>query len=454
MPSLGLNLVLVLLFLLLHAFFSLAETSVLNMRKSRLREMVEDDEIEERRKRRARIVLNFKLHPERFIATVESGGVLSTVLASAFATFIAYDDLSSWLISMFHLSTISAITIALIAVLFLLTVLNITFGALVPKSIALHQSQSVSLALAPVLRILVKLTKPFTHLPVVTANTILKPFKDSTSFVESRISEEEIRVMLEESARSGVLDKTENELIENIFEFRERTAREIMIPRTNIVGIDVNSPRDKVIEQIISDGYTRLPVYDDTIDNVLGIIYSKDVLALIEHPDLIILYDIVRPAAFIPETKRLSELMREFQRQKLHMAIVIDEFGGTAGLITLEDILEEIVGEIHDEYDEESTTAELDEAKKTALLSANFSIADANEYIERVIPDFQIPEDEEYESLSGYINKLFGYIPEVAETHETHGILVTVVGREQNRVTQVRFQDLGIRKAQTDGETA
>jgi len=442
MPSLELNIGLVFLFLLLHAFFSLAETSVLNVRKSRLREMLEDEKIEDRKKRRVQKLLDFKVKPEGFIATVESGAVLSTILSAAFGTFIAYDSITPWLESTFAIKPVSAFTIALIVIIFLLTLLNLTFGALIPKSIALLQSQPISLTIIPILSVLNKIVKPLTHLPVMLANTLLGTVKDRTSFVESRISEEEIRVMIEESARSGVLDKTENELIENIFEFRERTVREIMLPRTKIVGIDVNSPRERVIEDIISEGYTRLPVYEETLDNIIGIIYSKDVLALIEHPDLIILFDIVRPPVFVPETKLLSELLREFQIQKLHMAIVIDEFGGTAGLITLEDILEEIVGEIHDEYDEEQMITEIDEVNRTVLLSTNYSITDANECLEKVFTEFRIPEDEEYESVSGYVNKLFGHIPETGEQRETQGILITVVKRTHNRVTQVRFTDL------------
>jgi CBS domain containing-hemolysin-like protein len=282
----------------------------------------------------------------------------------------------------------------------------------------------------------------------------LAPFRDRTSFAESRISEEEFRVMLEEGARSGAFDKTENELIENIFEFRERTVREVMVPRIKMVAIDVESPRENVIEQIVSEGYTRLPVYQGTIDNILGVIYSKDVLALIEYPDLIVLYDIIRPAPFVPETKLLTELLREFQRQRLHVAIVLDEFGGTAGLVTLEDILEEIVGEIQDEYDDETPFAQTDPVERTAVLSANFSIGDANEHLESLYEDFHIPDDEEYESVSGYVNKLFGYIPEPGETRETHGVRVVVLKREPSRVTQVRFEPAPVTLNDEEAEDA
>jgi CBS domain containing-hemolysin-like protein len=172
----------------------------------------------------------------------------------------------------------------------------------------------------------------------------------------------------------------------------------------------------------------------------LGVIYSKDVLALIEHPDLIILYDIIRPVPFVPETKLISELLRELQREKLHLAIVVDEFGGTAGLITLEDILEEIVGEIHDEYDEEYRSLEVTEDQKTVVLSADYAIPDANEELEKYFSDFHIPDEDEYESVSGYVNKLFGHIPEVGEERETQGVRITVTKKGPMAVSEVKFE--------------
>jgi CBS domain containing-hemolysin-like protein len=256
------------------------------------------------------------------------------------------------------------------------------------------------------------------------------------------MSEEELRVMLEEGARAGVLDKTENELIENIFDFHERTVREVMVPRTSIVAVDLDTPRDELVERIISEGYTRLPVFHESIENIIGVIYSKDVLALIQNPHLIVLHDIIRPAPFVPETKQLSELLREFQEQKLHMAVVVDEYGGTAGIVTLEDIVEEIVGEIHDEYDEDIPPVIIDEEKRLIEISAEMAIPDANEHVEALFSEFHIPEDEDYESVSGYVNKLFGYIPETGEEKETMGVRISVLKSAPNRVLQVRLQQL------------
>jgi len=454
MIPLGAEIFLVILFLVLHAFFSLAETSILNVRKSRLREMVDDEETQEWQKRRANTILSMKQNPEHFIATVQSGSVFFSFLAATYTTFIAYEHLSTLFQHAFGISMGSSLALAFIVMIIVVTVLDLTFGALIPKSIALNRSEPIAFAIAPTIAIFLRLLKPVTHLPVLMSNIVLRPFRDHTSFTESRISEEEFRVMLEEGAKSGVINKTENELIENIFDFHDRTAREAMVPRIRMRAIDIDMPREKVIDRIIEEGFTRLPVFQDTLDNILGVIYSKDVVALIEHPELIILYDIIRPVPFVPETKLIAELLREFQREKLHMAIVVDEFGGTAGIITLEDILEEIVGEIHDEWDEEQRGLHIAADQRSIVLPADYSISDANRELEKLFSEFHIPEDEEYETVSGYVNKLFGYIPEVGEGRETQGVRILVTDKGPMNVSEVRFEEIDLPQEENTEEIA
>jgi len=441
MIPIGAEIFLVVLFLILHAFFSLAETSVLNVRKSRLHQILEDEKTVEWKLRSARLVLSFKSNPENFLATVQSGSVFFSFLAATFTAFMAYGHLWPFLYLDLGWSADFSLVFAFAITILLVTVLDLTIGALIPKSIALHESEPLALGIARALAALMTAMKPVTHLPVLISNLVLTPFRDRTSFTESRISEEEFRVMLEEGARSGAIDKTENELIENIFEFNDRTAREVMVPRIKMIALDASMPREKLIERIISEGFTRLPVYQDTLDTVLGVIYSKDVLALIEHPELILLYDIIRPVPFVPETKLLGELLREFQREKLHMAIVVDEFGGTAGIITLEDVIEEIVGDIQDEYDTEQHSVRIGKDRKSVTIPANYSIADANRELEKIFTDFQIPEDEEYESVSGFVNKLFEHLPDLGESRETQGVRIVVTKKGPMNVSEARFED-------------
>ncbi len=437
----SLDLFFILIALICYAFFSLIETSILTVRRSTLKKITEDVEESEKAKHKAHSVLKIKARPEEFLALVQSGSILSIVFAATFAGFFALEDLSSTFVVWFNFSATSSIALALLVTALILSWVLLTFGGLIPKSIGLHRNRRISLFFGDAILSSLGIIKPLTHLPVLLANFVLKPFRDKASFSESRISEEEFRVMLEEGARTGVLDKTENELIENILDFTEKTVREVMVPRTKIVAIDIESSRESVIHKIIGEGYTRLPVYQDTLDNIVGVVYSKDVLALIEHPDLILLYDITRPVFFVPETKLISELLRELQQKKFHMVIVVDEFGGTAGIVTLEDILEEIVGEIHDEYDDDLPAVQKDAEKKSLTLSAQLSTPDANEHIESFYEDFRIPESDEYDSVGGYVTKLFGHIPETGEEQETGGIAVTVLKRTPKEVLLVKFED-------------
>ncbi len=425
----------ILVCIVLHAYFSLAETSILTIRKSRLREIIDDPETPELRIRRATTILSFKLAPEDFLAAIELASVGLSILGAIIATILSIQ----WALLYPFGNTEWSSIIPFVVTLGTGAAIDITFGALIPKSIALHQSEPIAFAIAAVMSFLMRLLKLPTRLPVLVSRIVLKPFQ-ARALTTSRISEEELRVMLEEGAESGAIDKTENELIENIFDFNERTARETMVPRIKMLALDAGLPREKLIERIISEGFTRLPVYQDTLDNILGVVYSKDVLALIEHPNLIILYDIIRPVPFVPETKLLTELLREFQRERLHMAIVIDEFGGTAGLITLEDILEEIVGEIQDEYDTEQQNFQIGADQKSITLSANYSIADANQELEKVFEEFQIPEDEEYESVSGFVNKLFGHIPEINEERNLDGVRIIVTAKGPMNISEVRIE--------------
>ena len=440
MLSLPLEIFLVFISILFYAFFSLAETSVLTVRKSRLSELVEDEEAPEKSKRHARAVLELKSTPEEFLAAMQIGSGFFAIVAAIFTGFFAIEELAFLLYNSFNISPGFSIFLGITISVFILLALILTFGGLIPKSIALHQNLKISLTLSGFLLKSIKILKPFIHFPVMLANTFLKPFKDRASFTESRISEEEFRVMLEEGARTGVLDKTENELLENILDFRETTAREVMVPRTKVVAIDLQNPRDKVIEKLIAEGYTRLPVYQESVDNIIGVVYSKDVLALIEHPDLIVLYDIIRPTMFVPETKLIAELLRELQQRKFHMAVVIDEFGGTAGIVTLEDIIEEIVGEIQDEYDEEMPMI-WDKEARCLTLPADLSIPNVNMHLADYLPDFEIREHQEYDSLGGYITQLFGHIPETGESKETDGVRIVVLKRTPKEVLQVRFED-------------
>ena len=240
--------------------------------------------------------------------------------------------------------------------------------------------------------------------------------------------------MLEEGTKTGVIDKTEHELIESIFEFTDTTAKEVMIPRPDIVAINVDASREVIARLVLEEGYSRMPVYRGTIDNIIGIAYTKDFLGLMEYRNVMVLQDIIRPAYFVPETKKISQLMRELQQQRIHMAVVMDEFGGTEGIVTMEDILEEIVGEIHDEYDEELREIE-QAADGSVLVNGRMSIADLNGRF-----GVELPEAGDYDTVSGFLNKIAGRIPDVGE-EIVYGLLTfSIIKKSQRRIRLVRIR--------------
>jgi CBS domain containing-hemolysin-like protein len=267
---------------------------------------------------------------------------------------------------------------------------------------------------------------------LTSVRDILKDLLVRWGLQKTRLSEEEFKQVLEASTISGAIDKTEHELIKSILEFTDTTVKEIMVPRPDIIGLDISMPRDVLVRKVIEEGYSRLPVYRGTVDNIIGVIYSKDLLSLLEHRDLIVMQDIIRPAYFVPESKKISQLLREFQQKKAHLAIVVDEFGGTEGIITMEDIIEEIVGEIHDEYDEVSKSIEQGR-DGSVTVDARMSVGDFNQQF-----NAHLPEAPEYETVAGYIQKEMGRLPEVGDSLTQKDLTLTVQSKTARRIRTVR----------------
>jgi putative hemolysin len=419
----------ILVMILIVGVLSACEVAVLSTRKSRMQELAEEGN------RKARIVAGFQSNPEQFLATIHVGIVFSLILASVLGGVMAFQHLIPGLESspydwVREGSNYIALGITVVSIGSLVVV----FGELVPKSLALRFSEPVALRMAPMILFLATFFKLPVKMLTFTSNLVLAVFKDRTTFTESRISEEEFKLMLEEGTKTGVIDKTEHELIESIFEFTDTTVKEVMIPRPDVVALDINLPQEKVIKIVLEEGYSRMPVYRETIDNILGVVYTKDLLGIMEYRNLIILQDVIRPVYFVPETMKISRLMRELQQRKMHMAVVIDEFGGTEGIVTMEDILEEIVGEIHDEYDEVLKDVE-SAADGTFLVNARMSVKDFNERFSA-----GIPETDEYETMSGFLHKLTGRIPDLNEDIRHQSLCFTIVKKSQRRIRLVRVK--------------
>ena len=243
-----------------------------------------------------------------------------------------------------------------------------------------------------------------------------------------------MQYLLDQGKESGALDTTEHELIKNVFDFNERVVKNIMVPRTKISGIELNTSHEQLLDILIKEGYSRIPVYHETIDKIVGIVHAKDILPLIVQNKPWVLKDIIRKPFLIPETKKINDLLSELQLKRIQIAIVLDEFGGTAGMVTLEDIVEELVGEIQDEYDEEKPIVERI-SDSEFIINASASIYDVNEFLPH-----DLPEDGDYDTLAGLLGELFGKIAEVGERHEFSGYIFTILKKTEQNVESVKLE--------------
>ncbi|MGI4020812.1 MAG: hemolysin family protein [Janthinobacterium lividum] len=317
----------------------------------------------------------------------------------------------------------------------IITIMHIVFGELAPKTFAIQKPVKTSLFIAFPLRIFYIIFRPFIWMLNGLANAILKLFGiDTSGSGEAHHSSEELQYLLDQGKESGVLDSTEHELIKNVFDFNGRVAKNIMVPRTKISGVELHSNKDELLNRIIKEGYSRMPVYDDTMDKIVGIVQAKDILPLmVNHTDFN-LQDIIRKPYFIPETKKINDLMAELQLKRIQIAIVMDEFGGTAGMVTLEDIVEELVGEIQDEYDEEKPIVERINSSEF-VINALASIYDVNEQLPH-----DLPEDGDFDTVSGWLGEIFGKIPEVGEQKEANGYNITVLKKAGQNIESVKLE--------------
>ena len=322
-----------------------------------------------------------------------------------------------------------------VAFLFI-TILHIVFGELAPKSIAIQRSVRTVMNIAVPLRFFYVVFGPFIWFLNGFANFILKSFGINTApGSEAHHSSEELQYLLEQGKETGALDSTEHELIQNVFDFNERVVKNIMVPRTKISGVEIDTDQDELLDTaLITEGYSRMPVYEETIDKIVGIVHAKDILPLLAEKRVFELKDIIRKPYFIPETKKINDLMAELKQKRIQIAIVLDEFGGTAGMVTLEDIVEELVGDIQDEYDEEKPIVEKVNDNEF-IVNALAPIYDVNSHLPH-----DLPEDGDYDTVSGWLGDIFGKIPDVGEQKESSGYNITVLRKSDQNIESVKLE--------------
>ena len=388
--------------ILINAYFAATEIAFISLNDAK----IEKDAKEGNKK--AKQILKMLKSPSKFLATIQIGITLAGFLSSAFASDAFADDLApilnSWM-PFFSLEVWRGISIVLITII--LSFFTLVFGELVPKRLAMKYYEKISYATIGVIRGISVVTAPFVKLLTASTNMVSKIFGVGES-EEEVVTEEEIKMMIAEGEEKGTIEQGERQLLNNVFEFNDIIVSEVMTPRTDMYAIDINDNIKEILDEVDEFKYSRIPVYDESIDDIQGILFVKDILKPLKDGKDINIKEILREPYFVPESKDIDELFKEMQQNKVQMAIAIDEYGGTAGLITMEDIIEELVGNIFDEYDEE----EIDVKKiddNTYILSGTIT-----SYELKKIFGIELP-DGDYETLSGYLLDRLGRIPEEDE---------------------------------------
>ena len=421
------QLIVLIILIFCNAFFAAVEIAFIS-----LNDMKIDKQAKEGNKK-AKSIKKMLKNPSKFLATIQIGITLAGFLSSAFASDAFADDLAPILaevLPVFPLEVWNHISIIIITII--LSYFTLIFGELVPKRVAMKYSETLAFASVGIIRFISIVTAPFVKFLTVSTDVVSKIFGASGN-EEETVTEEEIRMMIDVGEEKGSINKDEREMIENVFEFNDKVVSEIMVPRTEIFALDGDLSVSDAIEEITADNrFSRFPVYEENIDKIKGIVYVKDIVTSLKNKRTKI-KSLVKEAYYVPELSHINDVFKELRKSKKQIAIVVDEHGGTAGIVTMEDIVEELVGEIYDEYDVIE--------KKYEQLSKNEFILEGDLPVYEVdkLLDISIPEGE-YDTLSGYLITKLNRIPDSKEKPvvDTQDVSYKIMQCKDNRITKVR----------------
>ena len=396
------QLIFLVILILLNAYFAATEIAFISLNDAKIEKKAKEGN------KKAKQIQKMLKNPSKFLATIQIGITLAGFLSSAFASDAFAGMLAPKLNELMPFISINVWqNISIVIITIILSFFTLVFGELVPKRLAMKYYEKISYATIGVIKAISVITAPFVKLLTWATNIVSKIFGVGEQ-EEEIVTEEEIKMMVDQGEEKGSIEENEKELINNVFEFNDIVASEIMTHRTDMYAIEIEQDLYEILDEIDEYKYSRIPVYRDSIDNIEGILFLKDILKSVSMRKRIKIADIIREAYFVPETKPIDEIFKELQANKMQMAIVVDEYGGTAGVLTMEDILEELVGNIFDEYDDiEFEYKKLDE--NTYLIDGSISL-----YELKKILNVELPEGD-YETLSGYLIEKLGRLPEEGE---------------------------------------
>ena len=434
--SSGSNLVfqilLLLVLILVNAFFAMSEMAVVSLNDAKIEKMAEDGH------KKAKLILKLTKNPTRFLSTIQIGVTLAGFLTSASAATAFAEMLTNAITSSFDVPESIVSPIAVVLITLVMSYFSLVLGELAPKRIGMQVPEKIAFAVAKPLLVISKITAPFVKLLSLSTNGVVRLLGFDPNANEEVVTEEEIRMMVDVGGEKGVIEDTQKEMINNIFEFDDMDAGDIMTHRTDVVAADINDiTLEEFMNLAIEHGRSRIPLYDEDIDNIVGIVYVKDLLKFVgkEVKAKGTLKNIMREPYFIPETKSCGELFKEMSSKRIQMAVVVDEYGGTAGIVTLEDIVEAIMGNIQDEYDvEEEEISRIDE--NTFTVDGTIDIEEIDELIGKELPEG------DYETLAGFIMDELQCIPKDGEMNEVvfQNVKFTVLSVEDRRIEKIKVE--------------
>ena len=430
--SLVLKILLLLALILVNAYFAMAEIAVISLNDAKMEKLAEDGH------KKAKLVLKLTKNPTKFLSTIQIGITLAGFLTSASAATSFAEMLTGAVTSKFGLPESIVSPVAVVLITLIMSYFSLVLGELVPKRIGMQIPEKVAFAVAKPLYVIAKLTSPFVKFLSISTNGVVRLLGFDPNADEEVVTEEEIRMMVDVGGEKGVIEDDQKKMIDNIFDFDDMDAGDVMTHRTDVVAADVNDTTlEEFMELAIENGRSRIPLYDEDIDNIVGIVYIKDLLKYVGKEVKVkgTLKNIMREPYFVPETKACGELFKEMRLQRIQMAVVVDEYGGTAGIVTLEDIVEAVMGDIQDEYDEEEEEiSKIDE--NTFTVEGTIDIEEIDALIGRELPEG------DYETLAGFIMDELQCIPKQGEMNEVvfENVKFTVLEVEDRRIEKIKVE--------------
>jgi putative hemolysin len=430
LDSVWLELFLVFLLILANGFFSGSELAIISARKSRIAQLVSGGDP------KAKIVDALQDDPHRFLATVQIGVTLVGSMASAVGGAAAIQYLKPlFLEAPFEFMRHAAEPLSITVVVIFISYVTLIFGELVPKTIGLQFADAVSLRVAKPIQFIATVGSVAVSFLAASNRAVLSLMGIKAEGGQAFITREEVEHIIQEGHETGVFSATEREFIENIFDFTHTCVREVMVPRTRVVGLNLDLQREQVLQTVLENKYSRYPVYRGSIEEIVGFIHGKDFLGrMVNEPDFDI-ETVIRPPFYVPESKKVNSLLKEMQRKRMHMAMVVDEYGGISGLVTTEDLLEELVGEIEDEHDVGEPGKVQRLADGSIIVDAMISLSDLTDFL-----DIKHEEDLYYDTLAGLILDRLGRFPEKGEKVMVDGLEMVCEEVTKTAILKVRIQ--------------